>query len=336
MVGLDIKDEKEKYKLIVEECLYFSDINITNIFICKLLLDPYNEYKLNFNEGNTLEIDIFKKWNLKGFDAVIGNPPYQDGSGNKGKGHVLWTKFIEKSLNIWLLKNGYLLFVNPSLWRQCENELFNIMKLKQIHYLEIHNVEDGMKTFRCATRYDFFLIENIKKNKNTLIKDEEGILNNINLDEWNFIPNMMFEELKILIQGDVKLDVNNYRTNYGADKNWISKDKKENFKYPVVYSINKQNNLSLKYSNTNKNGHFGLSKFIFSNGAGFFCDKIGEYGLTQWAYCIYETPENLENIKKCFESLKFKKIIKAIHLDSSSYNIKIMKLFKKDFWKEFI
>ena len=66
MVGLkeDIPDEKIRYSSIIEECLYFSDINPTNIFICKLLIDPYNEYKLNYNEGNTLELDIQKKWGI--------------------------------------------------------------------------------------------------------------------------------------------------------------------------------------------------------------------------------------------------------------------------------
>ena len=68
MNGLEeiITDEKERYKTIVEECLYFSDINSTNIFICKLLVDPYNEYKLNYNEGNTLELDITEKWDIDG------------------------------------------------------------------------------------------------------------------------------------------------------------------------------------------------------------------------------------------------------------------------------
>ena len=53
-----IPDEKQRYKTIVEECLYFSDINPTNIFVCKLLIDPYNEYKLNYNQGNTLLLNI--------------------------------------------------------------------------------------------------------------------------------------------------------------------------------------------------------------------------------------------------------------------------------------
>jgi hypothetical protein len=63
MTGLkdEIEDEETRYKTIVEECLYFSDINPTNIFICKLLIDPKNKnYNLNYYEGDTLELDIDK------------------------------------------------------------------------------------------------------------------------------------------------------------------------------------------------------------------------------------------------------------------------------------
>ena len=96
MSGLshNIPDEKERYKTIVEECLYFSDINPTNIFICKLLIDPYNQYKLNYNEGNTLELDIKEKWNIEGFDAVVGNPPYNS-SGDTGTGNTIWQDFTK-------------------------------------------------------------------------------------------------------------------------------------------------------------------------------------------------------------------------------------------------
>ena len=55
MEGLKEKfeDEEERYRVIVEECLYYSDINKQNIFIANLLLDPYKKYKLNANEGDT-------------------------------------------------------------------------------------------------------------------------------------------------------------------------------------------------------------------------------------------------------------------------------------------
>jgi hypothetical protein len=249
---------------------------------------------------------------------------------------MLWDKFVEKSLNEMLKENGYLLYVHPAVWRQIEHPCLNLIKNKQLLYLEIHNVNDGLKTFKCSTRYDWYLLQNIKNTNFTIIKEEDGKINKINLKKWNFIPNMMFDEIENLLATDNNtLDVNYYRSDYGADKKWVSKNKNNEFKYPVVYSINKNNELSLRYSNTNDKGHFGKSKFIFSNGAGFYCDKKGEYGLTQWAYCIYDDEKKLESIEKVFRSSKFNKIKESIQLDSSSYNIKVMKLFKKDFYKAF-
>ena len=48
-ITLNIPDKQERYKVIVEECIYWCDINPTNVFICKLLIDPHDMYKLNYN-----------------------------------------------------------------------------------------------------------------------------------------------------------------------------------------------------------------------------------------------------------------------------------------------
>ena len=50
------------------------------------------------------------------------------------------------------------------------------------------------------------------------------------------------------------------------------KNKNDIFKYPLIYTINKQNEITFRYTNDNTKGHFNRSKFIFSNGAGFYCD----------------------------------------------------------------
>ena len=78
---------------------------------------------MNYNKGNTLELDIKKAWKIDGFDAVIGNPPYNDNSGNKGKGHTLWDKFTLVSINTWLKTNGYLVYVHPRSWRQINHKI---------------------------------------------------------------------------------------------------------------------------------------------------------------------------------------------------------------------
>ena len=328
-----IEDIKERKKHILENMLYMVELNKKNVFVCKQIFDINNEYKLNvYNE------DFLKFKSDIQFDIIMGNPPYNDASGNKGKGHILWNKFVELSLNNLLKENGYLVFIHPSLWRQFEHPLLEKIKIKQILYLEIHNTNDGQKMFKCATRYDWYILQNIKYYKKTIIKDEENKVNEIDLRKWKFIPNMLFDEIKELISNNdnEKLDVNYYRSNYGTEKKIISKNKNDEYKYPVIYSINKKNELSLRYSNTDKNGHFNLSKFIFSNGAGFYCDVKGDYGLTEWAYCIYDQPENLYKIQKAFKTNKFNKIKDALLLDSKSYNIKVMKLFKKYFYNEFL
>ena len=332
-----IEDDEERYKTIVEECLYYSDINKQNIFIAKLLLDPFNKYNLNANEGDTLKLNIKEKWMIEGFDLVIGNPPYNDASGNKGRGHCIWTAFVEKTLNEWLNIDAYLVYIHPSLWRQFNHPLQKLIKEKQLIYLEIHNIDDGLKIFNCSTRYDWYLLQNKEYYKNTIIKCEDGKIENENLLEWQYIPNMMYEELKTISNSDIKLDVWRYRSLYSTEnKKLVSKIKNEVYKYPLIYTINKNNIASLRYTNNNTLGHFEKSKFIFSNGAGFICDYNGDYGLTEWSYCIYDDKENLEKIDKTFRSLKFNKIKKAIQIDSSTYNIKIMKYFNKDFYKEFI
>lgn len=71
-------NEDERSRIILENCLYFSEFNKINVYICKILLDPHNKYALNYNEGDTLSLDIKQKWNINdGFDLVVGNPPYQ-------------------------------------------------------------------------------------------------------------------------------------------------------------------------------------------------------------------------------------------------------------------
>jgi len=331
-----IKKEEERKRHILNNMLYISELNIKNVWIYKQIFDINNEYKLNINIGDTLKLNIKDKFKIDKFDIIIGNPPYQDDSGNKGKGHTLWTRFVEISLNNLLNENGYLVFIHPSLWRQINHDMLKLLKQKQIIYLEIHNSNDGIKMFQCATRYDWYVLCNKPITDITIIKDEDGIINNINLIEWSFIPNMMFDEIKNILTTHNYINILSSRSAYGHDKKWMKSIQDETYKYKCIYSINKNNELNCRYSSINTNGHFGVTKFIFSNGAGFIQDKNGEYGLTQWASAIIDTIENLELIEQAFRSEKFNKIKNAIQIDSSTYNIKVMKLFRKDFYTDFI
>lgn len=339
-------DEFERCRVIMTECIYYADLTSLNVFITTEIMKchvqsycGFDEFDFDFNKytGDTLKLIIEQTWSNVKFHAVIGNPPYNDDSGNKGKGHTLWTIFIEKSLEEWLLPNGYLLFVNPSLWRQPEHPLQTLMKSKQIIYLEIHDEKDGLKTFKKNTRYDIYLIQNKPYEQNTIIKTQKGEIIDINLTEWAFIPNYDFETIEKIIMGEEKIDILHSESKYEVRRPHMSHNKLDDYKYPCVYSVNRSNELTFKWSNTREKGMFNIPKVIFGSGAtGFIVDKNGDYGLTQWATGIVDDVDNLENIAKALNSNKFKDIILATSVSKAEINRKILKHFKKDFWKEFI
>lgn len=333
MIGLKdvIPNKKERYKIIVEECLYFSDINPTNVFICKLLIDPDNKYKLNYYEGDTLQLDIQKYFKINKFNAVIGNPPYQTPSGAR-----FWDKFVLKSLHNWLNKKGYLVFIHPQGWRQINNKIGKLMISKQILYLNMNNVNEGRKVFRCSTTYDYYVLQNTDTFKKTLINDYKNKEYTYNLKNVKFIPNHSIPDIEKYLDYDNTDGLILDRSIYETRKKWISKLKTEEFKYPCIYTINKQNELSLFYSNTNNKGHFDQTKFIISNGAGYYKDIEGKYGCTEWAYYIKCTKNDMNKIEKCFQNTTFLNIIDAVKLTSNRYNHCILKHLKKEFWNEFV
>jgi len=315
MNGLEyaIPDEKERYKTIVEECLYFSDINSTNIFICKLLIDPYNEYKLNYNEGNTLELDIKEKWNIEGFDAVIGNPPYQPPSNNKKGGKSIWDEFVKYSLKKLKVK-GLLLYVHPALWRKPGNNMRDIMFNKQIHYLSIHNKVEGGKVFGATTRYDYYLMENIVPYKKSIVYFEDKKTYEIYINNnLQFIPNFGWTIFSKIIS---KLNNNGMNVIRDSDchtsRTYVSKTKKKGYDYELLNSISRTKGKTYCYSSrphkcqTNK-------KVIFSNGetiVPFYDD--GKLGVTEGGlYILVDNEEIGEKMVKYLNGNIIKFIVKS-------------------------
>ena len=106
-----IPDDEERRQTILEDMIYFADINPFNIYITKMVLDPSGKYKLNSYTGNTLELNIKKVWGFNKFDIIVGNPPYSTDP-SKQDTTPLYDKFTEKFID----KCEYLLYVIPSRW----------------------------------------------------------------------------------------------------------------------------------------------------------------------------------------------------------------------------
>jgi hypothetical protein len=340
-----IIDEKERKKHILENMLYMSELNKKNVLICKQIFDINNEYKLNLYNGDTLKLDIYKEFKIKEFDIIVGNPPYN--VHNTGTGNSIWQIFVKESINK-LTENGYLCFIHPATWRKPESEkskmkgYFKLMtKDNTILYLEIHNSKDGIKTFGCGTRYDFYILLK-KKNTNTLtiIKDEKGIINKVNLLNYDWLPNYYFDKFKILFHNnnipccELLFDCNIYETR----RKWVSKIQTNEYKYKLINAITRKE-IKYYYTNDNTKGLFGIKKIIFGT-AGInepLNDKNGEYGMTEHAMAIkYDTDEEALNIIKCLKSESFINLINTCNWSSFLLDWRLFTYFKKDFYLEFI
>lgn len=282
--------------------------------------------------------------NMK-FDVIVGNPPYQAPKEMNGQkkgtiGGDLWSKFVEKSLDL-VKDDGYVCLVHPSGWRKPEHRLYTTISGNKLLYLEIHGEEDGRKTFGAGTRYDWYVLQ--KGNSDgtkTEVKDQSGKTHEIDLSEWAFLPNKEFDlMLSILAKNnEPTCEVLYSRSAYGSDKKWMNEKQDDVFKYPCVYSLTQQG-LGFWYSSVTDKGFFGTSKVVLSWGRHQYpvIDMAGDYGLTQNTFALkVDNKEEAENIVKAINSDKFKKLLVATKWGQFITEWRMFKYFRKDFWKSFI
>ena len=345
-------DSELRLKHILENQIYVCELQSKNMFIYLQLFDSENKYKLNFHRGSFLDenfVDVMKSWGVDKFDVVVGNPPYnndQKADGKRGGGDTLWDKFVIKVLNSTLKNNGYLVFVHPTLWRKPQSdrstskEVSELMMKKQIHYLECHDSNDGLKVFNAGTRYDFYVLENCPIYKETLINGEDRKNVLVNLKNYDFIPNYNLELFDKIIakEGDDKCPILFNVSNYETRKSWVSDDKNDEYKYTLIHSTPK-GGTRYKYSSRNDNGHFGISKVIFGeSGIGdVIIDINGDYGMTQGSMAILVSSlDEANNIKNSLLSDQFNEFLKTVMWSNFRIDWRLFSYLKKDFWREFI
>lgn len=348
MVGLkdEFPDEEERFKWIVENCLYYGELQAKSVFSWLVAIDPHNEYKTNTYWGSFLTEDFDKHmrevWCIEKFDLIIQNPPYQMDTGNRGSGHTLWDKFVLKSL-LLLNQDRYMVMVHPSGWRNLSGafeEVKNEIYKRNLLYLEIHDIKDGIKIFNASTRFDFYCLKNSSDYQFTEVVGEDGSLENVNINRLKFIPNKYFTKfMNLTSHGQEKVNLIYSRSMYGADKSHVIRERNDIFRYPCVKYISKVDfSIDFRYTDRN-NGMFGVPKVMFGIGAqvgGIIIDENGDYGLCQFVAGISDKRENLLYIQTALKSDKFKELMRACQFTTQMYNYKIIQLFRKDFWKEFI
>lgn len=137
-------DEELRYKHIIENQIYVSEIQSKNMFLFLMLFDRDNKYNLNFYRGSFLD-DKFDKhvkevWKVDKFDRCAENPPFNQ---------MIDMEFLAKCHNIC----DQIAFIHPSTWLLDEkNKQQKFVKTKEIvkDSLEKFVLFNGNKIFQIA------------------------------------------------------------------------------------------------------------------------------------------------------------------------------------------
>lgn len=192
-------------------------------------------HKVTIVRGKFLKDDIMKK-----FDTIIGNYPFHTKSDEKNKKtQPIWHKFVEKSFEL-CKEDGYVCAIHPSGWRS-SGKIFEsakgCLRSKQIEYLEIHDENDGLKTFGATTRYDWYVIKNMKRVRKPIVKDQDGIVAESDVSKCDFIPNCKINRVFSMIAKDQQEKVTLLGdSSYHTQRPHLSIQQKDEFIYPIIYS----------------------------------------------------------------------------------------------------
>ena len=319
-------DKYERCKIIINDCLYYADLTTMNIFITTEILKcevqsktglEYIDYFFNCSIGNTLELNILTKWNIINFDAIIGNPPYEDiDATGDNKLYLEFTKYALTILN----NSGYLLYITPRnileyILLLDKNRKY-IEEFYQINYISI---ETSNKYFKnVSSTFAYFLIEKILYYKETII--EYLYCNKIEtidilLEKGYKIPRVL-TKLDIDIIKKITSKNNNYTLNdfifenktqrirkQHIDKKIVVIKESETHKIKIIDTINKTNIFPGKYYYYDKKDKvFNKDKLILSK-KGYlmpYVDRTKNYTYSDnFKYII---DDNLDEIKMLFES----------------------------------
>jgi hypothetical protein len=296
-------------------------------------------YKNVFHEDSLKEVFKMK------FDVVLGNPPYQKKVG-PNKTEAIWPKFVQKSFEI-CKDGGYISLIHPGGWRNVDGKFKETQKLllsKDVKYLGMFDISDGIKMFGVETNFDIYLVSNKDCSNNcTDVRLNNGDNVKLNISNLEFIPSNNIRLFNYLVakEGEETVDVLYSRSAYGTDKRHMSKVRTEEHIYTVITVVRKNGDVDYTYSSKPIDNYFNKPKIVWSNtritSLGVYIDHQGEYPLTQFNYGISDEPENLPLISKVLTSSVFINIMKGcINGSFPSLNYKILSTFRKDFWKEFL
>ena len=205
MKGLveEFPDSEKRLKWILEEIIYINEYQSKNLFIYLQLFDSENQYKMNFNKGDYLTLDIKETFGVDKFDLICMNPPYQEELKTKqGSAKPLYNLFIEKATK----DSKKVISINPSRWFAGGKGLeeFRKMMLSNKNLKEIVHIDNSKDVFGnlvdIVGGISYSLIDE-EYNGNCMFND-----NLVDLSKFDIIVNPKYYSILNKLSGRVGLD----------------------------------------------------------------------------------------------------------------------------------
>ena len=326
--GLEAKipNKTSRSNHILTKMLYMVEINPKNVKISRKIFGP----NANIACADFLnEADKWKK-EFKGvdnFDVIVGNPPFQLGTGIKNRGaRKIYIDFVVKSLNTILNKKGYLLFITPHLsLKFLLGEKIQNKQIDRLYNIIDVNTSNDIKSkyfSNVGSDFMYFLVQNDDYKGITHFINDTNIKRDIKLEFNSFLStntdtsNTILNKLLKTNGKSLWKTAARFESKKEEDikKNDITdkEDSKHKNKLIVYLKKNPENNLfkwtSKTHADTNK-----YKVFYPSLGEIYFIDKERNLfsGTRSVQYILCNSLNECNNIVKLGNSKLFKYLKKS-------------------------
>ena len=313
-----IPNYESRKRHIIKNQLFMSELNVKNVFVCKTVFGD----DCNIHEGDTLLLDIKKKWGIDKFTVIGFNPPYNKNgirsfkgdkvNQNDEKTETIWTKFIEQAMN-HVVNDGYLAMIHPPTWLKTSHPLHKPFLNNHIEWLTLWDDSKSKSMIKADIPLGLYVMrhaDNISKLNtdvsSVMMRQNISTTSSVYLDPENSIPfayHSILEKINIAIKNNPLL-----KLNVCCD---CVKSVGEQFPIPKV--LEDDSNIAIDTYRI-KDGyqvnrmakphpHTKSKKLILPNKASFVGSIIdnGKLGLVG-NHKFYILGDNLERLQKVFET----------------------------------
>ncbi len=236
--------EHHTLKQIIEDMIYFNDVNTERLDIVKSIFCS-EQFRLNLTCEDFLTTT---KYENTLFDAIVANPPFAkfDENGKRtSKNHNLIKVFLQKSLSL-LKPNGFIVFITPDNWMSFadRNTIIRTLTSLQIIHLNIHIPKKYFK--KIGSSFTWYIVENTTSYKDVYI---EGIYKNSLYDSYvpsierNYIPlfynktvySILSKTIDCKLHPKFQIETSSNLHKY-TKKNLIQDKKDDTFKYRLIHT----------------------------------------------------------------------------------------------------